>query len=309
MRVVLPEPPCGRSALWPRTTEARRWSGLARTVIIITVMHRGGYLRLSAAGFVVTLLALSLSPAAASSANISHSYHATTAVKYGSLVSLDPKHSDYVIPANVDNGSQLLGIAVAENDSLIAVDSMSGAIQVATTGIASAFVSTLNGDINVGDAVGVSPFNGVGMKAEPGSRVIGLAQTGFSASTQGATTEKVTDKSGHARTVKLGYVRVNIAISTEAAASSGTSNGLQRFVKALTGRTIPTERIVLSMAVAIVALLALITLVYASIYGSIVSIGRNPLAKYAVFRTLGAVLGLALMTTLLSGVIIYFLLK
>ncbi|MGH7192347.1 MAG: hypothetical protein ACREJM_02300, partial [Candidatus Saccharimonadales bacterium] len=293
----------------PGLRPGRRWSGWARTAIIITVMRIGGYLRLSAAGFVVTMLALSLSPAAASSANISHSYHASTAIKDGSLVSLDSRRSDYVVPSNVDNGSQLLGIAVAEKDSLIAVDSMSGAIQVATTGVASAFVSTLNGDINVGDAVGVSPFNGVGMKAEPGSRVIGLAQTAFNGGTQGATTEKVTDKSGHDRTVKLGYVRVNIAISTEAAASAGNSNGLQKAVKALTGRTIPTQRIILSIAVAIVALLALITLVYASIYGSIVSIGRNPLAKYAVFRTLGAVLGLALLTTVVSGVIIYFLLK
>ncbi len=53
-------------------------------------------------------------------------------------------------------------------------------------------------------------------------------------------------------------------------------------------------------------MLALITLIYASIYGSIVSIGRNPLAKYAVFRTLGSVLGLAALTAAISCLIIFF---
>jgi hypothetical protein len=84
---------------------------------------------------------------------------------------------------------------------------------------------------------------------------------------------------------------------------------LQRAIQAVTGRTIPTSRIVISIAVALIALLTLITLIYASIYGSIMSIGRNPLAKYAVFRTLGSVIGLALLVSIISALIIFFLLR
>jgi len=213
------------------------------------------------------------------------------------------------LPASVDNGSQLLGVAVNGDESLIAVDTAPGAVQVATTGTAPVLVSTLNGDIEVGDQVAVSPFNGVGMKAEPGSRVIGLAQTTFSGDTQGATTETVKTRDDHSRSVQVGYLRASIAIGTNATVLTNDLNALQKIVHSVTGRTIPTIRIVISVVVATIALLALITLVYASIYGSIVSIGRNPLAKYAVFKALGSVVGLALLTVVISGLTIFFLLR
>ncbi len=267
-------------------------------------------MRLLLTGVGAMLIGLGLASAAASSANISHSYQATVSIPNGSIVSLDPKQSDFVEPANTTNGAQLLGVAVAGNDSLIAVDVTPGAVQVATTGSASALVSTLNGDIKVGDQVGVSPFNGVGIKALPGSRVIGLAQTAFNGSTEGATSEQITDKNGKTSTVKAGYVRVNIAIGTNATVLTAANlNSLQKLTKTLTGHTVSTERVAISLAIAIAAMLALVTLIYASIYGSIVSIGRNPLAKYSVFRTLGSVLVLALLTTVVSGLAIFFLLR
>jgi hypothetical protein len=260
----------------------------------------------------VALAIMGLAPAGASSANISHSYRTDTTITEGSIVSLDPGHQNYVVPANTDNGEKLLGVAVAGNDSLIAVDPNDnpGAVQVATTGSASALVSNLSGDIKVGDQIGVSPFSGIGMKALPGSRVIGLAQTEFNGSTDGAATKTVKDKDGKTSTVKVGYIQLNIAIGTNATVLEGANiNALQRAARSLTGHVVSTERVVISLAVAVVAMLALITLIYASIYGSIVSIGRNPLAKYAVFRTLGSVLALAGLMAVVSITIIFFLLR
>jgi hypothetical protein len=257
---------------------------------------------------------MTLSKVVAASANVSHSYHYGTAapIRGGALVSLDPDRQDYVVPADVSNGDQLLGVALAAKDSLLAVnpDDGPGSVQIATSGSVPALVSTLNGDIKVGDQVAVSPFKGVGMKALPGSRVIGLAQTAFNAGSKGATTEQVKDKAGKTSSVQVGYTQVNIAIGTNATVlKENDLNPLQRAVKSLTGRTVSPIRVALSLAVAVIAVLALITLIYASIYGSIVSIGRNPLAKYAVFRTLGAVVALALLTAVIASVTIFFLLK
>jgi hypothetical protein len=266
--------------------------------------------RLFATGVGAALILLALAPAGASSANISHAYHSTDSITNGSIVSLDPQLADYVEPANTDNGARLLGVTVADNDSLIAVDTSSGSVQVATSGNVSTLVSTLSGSINVGDQIGVSPFNGVGMKALPGSRVIGLAQTAFNATSPGATTQQITDKNGKTSTVQVGYVRLSLAIGTNAnVLTVANLNTLQKFAKSLTGHTVSTERVAISLVVALVSMLALITLIYASIYGSIVSIGRNPLAKYAVFRTLSSVLGLALLTAVTSGFTIFLLLR
>ncbi|HEX5744047.1 MAG TPA: hypothetical protein VFX84_01195 [Candidatus Saccharimonadales bacterium] len=275
-------------------------------------MRKKFYAVLLLIGLITTLAAFGLSKAAAASANISRSYRAGEAVRGGSIVSLDPKKQDYVVPADISNGSQLLGIAVSRDGSLIAVDpsDAAGTVQVATSGSATALVSTLNGPIAVGDQVAVSPFSGVGMKALPGSRVIGLAQTAFNDDTPGGTTERIKDRDGRTTSVKVGYTQVSIAIGTNATVlSEGNLNALQKAVKSVTGRTVSPLRVALSLAVAVIAVLALVTLIYASIYGSIVSIGRNPLAKYAVFRTLGSVMALALLTAVIAGTTIYFLLK
>lgn len=274
-------------------------------------MRRGRPLRLLLTGVgLMCLVVLGFAPAGASSANISRSYQGSGDIVNGSVVSLDPKRSDYVQPANTTNGPRLLGVAVASDDSLLAVDSTPGDVQVATSGSASVLVSDLGGDIKVGDQISVSPFNGVGMKAAVGSRVLGLAQTTFDKNVTGASRRTVTDKSGKQSQISVGFARVTIAVGGNANDPAYENlNDLQRFARSITGRTVSTPRIIISLVVVAVSLLALITLVYASIYSSIISIGRNPLAKYAVFRTLGSVLGMAALTTLVASVTVYLLLR
>ncbi len=267
-------------------------------------------LKLVSAGLVITLLLISLSPASASSANISHSYYSENNIQNGSLVSLNSLHSNYVEPANSGNGQQLLGVAVASNDSLLAVDPTQGEIQVATSGTANTLVSSINGSITVGEQVSVSPLDGLGMKASPGEYVIGLAQTQFNGSTLGVITEKIQDKSGKSTQIQVGYVRLGIAIG--AGATSGTENklsGLQTITENLTGHVVSTARIVVSLIIAVVTFVALVTLIYASIYSGILSIGRNPLAKSAVFRSMGSVFGMVVLIAAVASVTIIFLLK
>lgn len=267
-------------------------------------------LKLVATGVVCLLVLLGLSPVHASSANISHSYESNTTLEKGSIVSLNQTQSDYVDAADLTNDTRLLGIVVASNDSLLAVDAGKEKVQVATSGTASTLVSTVNGAIKVGDQVAASPFKGIGMKALPGSHIIGLAQTNFDENSAGATTQTVTDKNGHENQIEVGFIRLTIGIGTDTTSGSEANlNSLQRLAKGLTGKTISTVRVVISLIIAIVALIALITLIYSSIYGSIISIGRNPLAKYAVFRTLGSVLGMAVLTAGIASVTIFLLLR
>ena len=259
----------------------------------------------------VALFILGLTPAGASSANISHSYNTSMSITNGSLVSLDPLHSNFVVPSNNDNGQQLLGVAVGINDSLLAVDpsTNNGVVQVATSGQANALVSNLNGDINVGDQIAVSPFSGVGMKAVPGAHVIGLAQTAFNSSSS-TTSEQVTDKRGNRNNLLVGYVKLGIAIGTASTQGSDQQlNDLQKAAKAISGHNVSTARAFISLIVAVVATATLITLIYASIYGGVISIGRNPLAKYAIFRSLISVLVMVLVTAAIAGLTIFFLLR
>lgn len=257
-----------------------------------------------------TVLTLGLVPASASSANISHSYQSVKSIPAGSLVSLDSAKPDFVQSASTANASRVLGIAVVSKDSLLAIDASKDTVQVATSGIATAIVSDYNGSLSVGDQVAVSPFDGVGMKAEVGSRVIGLAQTAFSAASPGAKEQTITDTKGKSKQVAVGTVRLNIAPGS----ANGTGldkkiNGLQSVVRAITGKVIPTGRITIALIITVLTFVALVSLIYGSVYSTIVSVGRNPLAKYAIYRSLRSVLLMAFIIGMVAIVVVSLLLR
>lgn len=256
--------------------------------------------------FLLVLL-FGLSGVSAASPNFSRSYNATTVIPNGSLVSLMSGSSSIVQAANTANSNRLVGVVEQSSDSLLAVNPGSGKVQVATSGTVNALVSTVNGNISVGQNIAVSPFNGVGMKANSGDRVIGIAVTAFNPNTAGATNEIVKDSSGNKHRITVGYVRLTIAIGT-LNSSNFSIQSLQLFVESLTGHPISALRLIIAVVVAIVAILSIVTLIYASIYGSIVSIGRNPLAKMAVFRTLTSVIGMVTLIAGVASITIYFLL-
>lgn len=142
------------------------------------------YLMLFATGIIVTTYSLGFVSASSATADISHAYYSTDNIVAGSVVSLNPQKSDYVQLANTDNGSRVVGVAVKSNSSLLALDPSSATVQVAIEGGVNTLVSTINGNINIGDEISASPFNGVGMKAPAGSHVIGIAQQSLNSSTK-----------------------------------------------------------------------------------------------------------------------------
>lgn len=273
-------------------------------------MYKPSRIKIVAVVAVGIILPLSLTTANASSANISHSYNSSSSIVVGSLVSLNPGRSDYVEKANSSNGSQLIGVAVASSNSLLAEDSGEGSVQVATSGNADVLVSDLNGAVNVGDLVTVSPINGVGMKSDSHSAVIGIAQTSLNIHSAGVANETITSKSGKPMTVYIGFVSLQISVGAGSTQSSNNSQSeLQQIIRNLTGNSVSVSRILISLIIALFALVAVATLIYASIYSGIISVGRNPLAKYAVFRSVGSVLSMVIIIAIVSALTIVYLLR
>lgn len=257
---------------------------------------------------ILALLALLIVPVSVCAAAISQSYRVDGNPMKGNLVSLGTGKSGTAHLATVANSSGLLGVVVDQNGSLLAINPDDNLVQVAIDGDVPVLVSTSNGNVAKGDLISVSPLSGVGMKAEAGLPVIGRALTSFSTNSSQATIQQVTDKNGKTTTVKIGFVNVDINVNTSTDTSSSL-NALQRLVKSLTGHVIPTARIIVALVVAIVTLVVLTMLIYASIFGSIMSIGRNPLAKTSILRALRSVLLLALLLAVVAGVAMTLLLS
>jgi hypothetical protein len=258
------------------------------TVLIITLLS-----------LPVILIGLACTNASAASPNISRSYYSTTSIPVGSIVSLVSNKSGYVELSNIANGQKLAGVAVNSDESLLAVNPTSGKVQIATDGNANTLVSTVNGNIIAGQEIAVSPFNGIGMLASPGDRVVGTALTNFSSNTSGAAVEKVKDSSGTDHNIIVGYVKLSISIGVANNTGNSSLQAIQQFIEGLTGHYISTFRVVVVLGIAFLVIISMVTLIYAAVYSSIISIGRNPLAKFAVLRTLTYVIS---MVGLIAGV-------
>lgn len=245
----------------------------------------------------------------AASPNISRSYDSGKSISAGSLVSLDPGRDGYILEANTSNSASLIGVVVDSNESLVAIDPGKSKLQVATSGSALALVSSVNGDVRVGDQIGASPFTGIGMRADQGERIIGLALSDFSSKTKGARSERVVTKSGREQNIYVGLIRVSIVPGTSSEQQSDKLSALQKAVQSLTGRMIATWRILASLVILTGALILLVTLIYSAIYSGIVSIGRNPLAKYSIFRALGSIAVMSVGVIIVTILSIFLLLK
>ncbi len=254
----------------------------------------------------VMVYALTAGTSAAASPTLSRAYRAQGAIVSGSIVRL-VTGSRAVTPANTADTNGLIGVSEASNGSLLAINPSSTTVQVATAGVADTLVSTIGGDIVSGDKIAVSPFGGMGMKSASGDHVIGVAEGAFNSSTSGAKQQTITDLKGQNANVSVGLIPVSIAIGVDTPAANQL-NGLQRFAHSLTGHVIPTARVVIALVLAVLAFGTLVTLTYSATYGSIISIGRNPLAKGVILQSLRFIVTATAVIGVVAGLLVYLLL-
>jgi len=259
----------------------------------------------------ITVVGAFLSDGAAFAlANVSRSFTRSDNVVVGSLVSA-AKTPDTVELANTANADRLIGVVVPISQSL-ADSSTATKAQVAMSGTADVLVSTLNGNVQAGDEIVVSPISGVGMKATAGARAIGISQGDLTTTTSGASTRTVDDGHGHSATVQIGSIPIAIVIGYTAAAPAGNPGflgGLQTFVSTVAGHSVSVLQSVLVFLTTIIAIAALVGLVYGAIRGSIISLGRNPLARASIYQSLARVIVMALFIVVVSLVVIYLTLR
>lgn len=238
----------------------------------------------------VWLLTLSfaglLFPASVSAVStISQGFTATDPVRIGSIVSLVNNSPDKVVATNTSNVTNMLGVVIDSNDTLITLDSsQSSQVQVATSGIVEALVSNINGTINQNDEITGSPINGVGMKATDNSRVVGVAQEALN-STNG-TSQTYKDSHGQTHTILMGEIpiQVNVAYFFKQPDKTIIPSAIQNIANALAGKTVSPLPILVSIAIFIITLIVVVSIIYSMIRSSIISVGRNPMAQSAIYR-------------------------
>lgn len=238
---------------------------------------------------------------------ISQSYSTADKLSLGSLVSQVNNTSDTVAAADSSNVDNLLGIVISESNSLLALSNGDkNQVQVATTGTLQVLVSDINGPIKRGVQITASPISGVGMKATTNTRVIGIAQGDLA----NAKEETYTDDKKVKHTVKLGQipVLVNVSYFFKEPDKTIIPAAIQNVANSVAGKPVSTLPILVSAAIFIVTLIVVVSIIFAMINSSIISVGRNPMSQSAIYRDIIQLSALVLAILAVGLIAIYLVL-
>ncbi len=258
---------------------------------------------------IMALLCLAVPAAASGLTSISQGFLTSDNTPLGSIVSLQKDSSNYVSAATTSNVSNVLGVVIGADNSLLSLsDGQSNQIQVATSGVVQVLVSNINGSVNAGDQITASPISGVGMIATSNVKVVGTAQDSLGNS--GSSRQTYTDKSGRKHTVNVGEIPLLVSLSYYYKQPDKTliPSVIQNLANALAGKTVNSLPVIISLLIFIVTLVIVVSIIYSMIHGSIISVGRNPMSQAAIYRNLIQLSGLVVVILAVAVVSIYMVL-
>lgn len=241
-------------------------------------------------------------------------YAADAPIDNGTIVVLTGKDSNRVRVATQKEVQNMFGVAVDRNQLPLAItNDLPNETFVAVSGTYNVLVSTQEGPIASGDYLTLSSLNGVAMQAGNDEvTVFGRANAAFDGKgvTLGTTTLK--DSAGNDKTVTLGSIPVTIDIKNNPNHKSTDTNVpdfLKRVGQAIAEKEVSPVRIYLSVAIAVVSLIAAIAVLYAGIRNGVISIGRNPMSKKSIFRAILEVILTSALILIIGLFAVYLLLK
>ena len=243
-------------------------------------------------------------------------YTSDSTLEPGMIVQLDTADTSKVLPATQGQVDRVHGIVVSPNDAPVSLSQNSSSTEyyVASSGTYDVLVSDQNGPINKGDYVTVSSLAGVGEKASPSQTVVlGKALATFDGSSNIEGTSSLTQSNGKKTTVHLGLVSVDISISHnplfQQSVTSAVPAQLEKVGASIAHKPVSLARIYISIAVLVGAVGISATMLVTGVRTSLIAIGRNPLARSNIVRSLIQITFTSLIIFVVGVFGVYLLLK
>jgi hypothetical protein len=222
----------------------------------------------------VSILAVPLS---AKADNVIAGYTSKQTIQPGLIVALDDPKAKTVKAATANNLNAIYGVSVDPSDAPITLVGDNTQVFVATTGTYQVLVSVENGAIKTGDYISMSSIDGIGAKANVSQPVIlGRAASGFN-----GTSNVVTSHDNKA----IGRIYVNIGVAKNPISNTDPTlpSFLRKVANGLANKSVPVIRVYTALMIFIISILAALTILWSGVKSSLISLGRNPLSKKAIF--------------------------
>lgn len=248
--------------------------------------------------------------------DVTQGYLSDVSLQPGLIVRLKPHDATRVEPLSQDSETDMLGVIVSPSDAPVALSNSANAQQVyvATYGQYNVLVSNQNGAIKAGDTIAISALDGVGMKADKSREaILGKAVQAFDGQSSAISSATLSGSAGKTN-VAIGRIAVNINVAHNPAyhpvvAEAGVPLWLSRAAQLVTDKPVGAARIYASLIILVLSIIIAGVLLYSGVRNSMVSIGRNPLAKKSILRNLLQIVLIALIIFIIGLIAVYLLLR
>ncbi|HEX4774698.1 MAG TPA: hypothetical protein VH234_04225 [Candidatus Saccharimonadales bacterium] len=235
------------------------------------------------------------------SGQVPQTYSATSKVLPGMLVEL--KDANTVQPLTAKDVKKMLGVVIPTAQAAVILSPQlapSGQALVATTGRNQMLVSTQDGPIKSGDFLTISALDGVAMKASDAqAEIIGRATTAFDGKHGVLGTVSLKSSKGNV-SVNIGSVVTDLELKQNPLQQKAVSYLPQFVVNAAVGiaqKPVASGRIYLGVILMFITLFIVSNMLYSGVRSGMVAIGRNPLSRKSIIRSLAQ--------TVIAGLIIF----
>ncbi len=222
-----------------------------------------------------------------------------------SLSTENTSNAQNVVRSGTSNKTKFVGIITTKNANLLTLTNSSSTVVVATSGEVFSFVTDINGVVKKGDNLSISPIKGLLMKSEDNEvSVVGSALEDAAGKTSTKQNINVTD--GKIREISVTSLRVEISPHNLAGGDAKNQSFLRVLGQNVAGKQVSDWQAIIALVVFLLLLVVEGSLIYGSVHSSITALGRNPMARDAVYRQLAQVL-LAVLAVLAFGIAIIYL--
>lgn len=197
-------------------------------------------------------------------------------VEFGDIIARQTNPEIYRLAKLGD--TDIVGVVV--RDPLLLLDVIENGVPIAENGEVLVNVATLNGAITAGDLITVSVIPGKGMKARDGDLVVGIAKEDFSSD------DAIIMMDHNGEEVSIGTIPVQLNVGfgnlLPVITKGNTNNLVNTGLITSNGRVLDILKYTMALLVAVGSLYVSFRGFGVNIKNSIVSIGRNPLAKTSI---------------------------
>lgn len=219
-------------------------------------------------------------------------------------LSLGDSTDSNVERASQDTSERVVGIVTTVDASLVSISSDSASVLLESEGEVEAYVSDINGVVNQGDLLAVSPLKGILMKSKGSS----LTVIGVAVASPGSTMPYSYQEGGTTHETQIAKIRINLNNQGNTSGNTPSNSALAKLGRSIVGKEVSETRVLLAIILFVVVLIAEGGIIYGAISSAITALGRNPLARRIIRGELLRVIAVALAVLLVGLAAVYIVL-